>query len=114
MHYRSRTAIDSYHAHINFDPETRDTAIDLREEIGRQFDIRLGRVHDQPVGPHPKPMFQVSFEPPLFAEFVPWLMLNSGGLSIFIHPNTGDADADHYRNAIWINQTLELKQMAFG
>ncbi len=67
----SSDIIYGYHAHINFDPETRETAVALREEIGRQFDVLLGRVWDKPVGPHLKPMFQVAFKPSQFAEIVP-------------------------------------------
>lgn len=98
--------IYGYHAHINFDPETRDTAVALREEIGKRFDVTLGRVWDKPVGPHLKPMFQVAFKPAQFAEIVPWLMVNHHGLAIFIHPETGDEVADHRDNALWLNEKL--------
>ena len=46
--------IHGYHAHINFDPETRDIAVAMREELGSRFDVVLGRVWDKPVGPHVK------------------------------------------------------------
>ena len=98
--------IHGYHAHINFDLEVRDTAIALREEIGKRFDVVLGRVWDKPVGPHLKPMFQVAFKPDEFAKVVPWLMVNHQGLAIFIHPETGDEIADHRDNALWINEKL--------
>ncbi|MBT5435207.1 MAG: DOPA 4,5-dioxygenase family protein [Alphaproteobacteria bacterium] len=98
--------IHGYHAHINFDLEVRDTAVALREEIGKQFDVILGRVWDKPIGPHLKSMFQVAFGPNEFSKFVPWLMVNHQGLAIFIHPETGDEVADHRDNAMWINEKL--------
>jgi len=98
--------IHSYHAHINFDLEVRDTAVALREEMGKRFDVTLGRVWDKPIGPHLKPMFQVAFGPNEFAAFVPWMMVNHHGLAIFIHPKTGDEVADHRDNAMWINEKL--------
>jgi len=100
--------IHGYHAHINFDPETRGTAVALREEIGKRFDVVLGRVWDEPVGPHLKPMFQVAFDPAEFSKIIPWLMVNHQGLSIFIHPETGDEVADHRDNALWLNEKIGI------
>src|SRR5262245_33759306 len=40
-------------------------------------------------------MYQLAFPPSLLASFLPWLMLNREGLSILLHPGTGDAYADH-------------------
>ena len=60
--------IHGYHAHINFDPDTRDIAVAMREELGNRFDVVLGRVWDKPVGPHVKSMFQIAFEPAEFAK----------------------------------------------
>ena len=54
--------IIGYHAHIYYDPQTRESAARVREALG-QFDVRLGRWHDRPVGPHPKSMYQVVFTP---------------------------------------------------
>jgi aromatic ring-cleaving dioxygenase len=31
-----------------------------------------------------------------------WLMLNRDGLSILLHPGTGDAYADHIDHAVWL------------
>ena len=74
-------AIASYHAHVYYDQATRPTAAAVRTDLIARFPVRLGRWRDKLVGPHPMHMYQVAFEPDLFAEFVPWLMLNRRGHS---------------------------------
>ncbi|WP_299397004.1 DOPA 4,5-dioxygenase family protein [Pelagibius sp.] len=101
-------AIRGYHAHVYYDADSKPAAAALREAIEARFDIRMGRWHDRPVGPHPRWSYQVAFEPPLFAEIVPWLALNRGDLVIFIHPETGDDLPDHRDRALWLGDCLEL------
>lgn len=101
--------IQDYHVHVYFEAEQRDTAVALREEIGKRFEqVMLGRVWDKPVGPHPKAMFQVSFLPVEFPKLVPWLMMNHHGLSMLIHPESGNELEDHRDNALWLGEKLPL------
>ncbi|HZT19229.1 MAG TPA: DOPA 4,5-dioxygenase family protein [Dongiaceae bacterium] len=100
--------IQGYHAHVYYDPATRAQAEGLREAIGAAFDVKLGRWHDRPVGPHPRSMYQVAFAVPEFPRLVPWLMLNRAGLSVLVHPLTGDDYADHARFALWLGAPLPL------
>ena len=101
--------IESYHAHVYYaGAGERRRAETLRAAIEARFAVRMGRWRDEPVGPHPQPMYQVAFDTPLFASFAPWLMLNRGGLSILVHPNTGDHVADHGRFALWLGAQLPL------
>ena len=101
-------AIAGYHAHIYFDPSTRERAVKIREELGAQFAVRLGRIHDRPVGPHPKSMYQIAFPVAQFASVVPWLILNRDGLDVLVHPETGDDVADHSHHAMWLGDKLAL------
>ncbi|MGO8869592.1 MAG: DOPA 4,5-dioxygenase family protein [Alphaproteobacteria bacterium] len=101
--------IGGYHAHVYYDDAaTRARAAELREALGSAFDVVLGRWRDEPVGPHPKPMYQVAFAPTEFARLVPWLALNHRGLSVLIHPETGDDPTDHSEHALWLGEKLPL------
>lgn len=106
--------IESYHAHVYFDAATREPAQALRSAIVEQFEVEMGRWHEKPVGPHPRWSYQVAFKPAVFAQIVPWLMLNRRGLTIFLHPNTGDGLADHRDNPTWMGEMLELDLSIFG
>lgn len=100
--------IRSYHAHVYFDADTRDEARRVREAIEARFDVEMGRWHEKPVGPHPCWSYQVAFEPPVLDELVPWLMVNREGLTVFLHPNTGDDLADHTDHVAWLGPSVDL------
>ncbi len=105
----ARTRILSYHAHVYFDgPEQRARAATLRQRIAADFVVQLGRWHEVPVGPHAAAMYQVAFGTAVFAEFVPWLMLERAGLSVLVHPNTLAPRADHLEHALWLGPPLPL------
>ena len=100
--------ITSYHAHVYYNEETRHRAGMIRKKIESGFTVKMGRWRDEPVGPHPQPMYQVAFESNLFGELVPWLMLHRNDLDILVHPNTGSSLNDHTTNAIWLGNKLAL------
>ena len=102
-------SITGYHAHVYNDPATRGVAERLREAIGAEFTVTLGRWHDTPVGPHPQSMYQVAFPIEEFPRLVPWLMLNRQGLTVLVHPQTGDEYEDHARHPLWLGAILPLK-----
>ena len=100
--------ITGFHAHVYFDTASRDAAARVREGLGARFDVRLGRWHEQPIGPHPIAMYQVAFSLDQFSQVVPWLMLNREGLDILIHSNTGDDVQDHTEHSLWLGEKLQL------
>ena len=105
--------ISGYHAHVYFDEKTIDQAKELCELISSKFDLDMGRVHEKPVGPHPRWSCQLAFEPRKFGRVLPWLAVNRNGLTVFIHPETGDNLADHTDHAIWMGEMLKLDLSIF-
>jgi aromatic ring-cleaving dioxygenase len=112
---RDPASITHYHAHIYYDPQsTRDRAARLRERVAVAFPAAtLGRWHDALVGPHPQSMYQIAFPREMLASFVPWLMLNRDGLTVLLHPETGDDYVDHTAHAAWFGGMLPLRLEMF-
>jgi aromatic ring-cleaving dioxygenase len=101
--------IVDYHAHVYFDPASRDVAAKLRQWVEDRFIVRMGRWHDVPVGPHPQAMYQIAFGVEIFPALVPFLMLNRQGLNILVHPDTDRPRDDHVLRAAWLGEKLLLK-----
>ena len=108
-------AITEYHAHIYYDPDTtRAKAERLRVRVAAAFPAaKVGRWHDELVGPHPQSMYQVAFPAQVLEKFVPWLMLNRDGLTVLLHPETGDDYTDHSAHAAWFGAVLPLRLEVF-
>lgn len=109
-HKNPPAPITAYHAHIYYDAKTtRARAARLRRRVAHKFPrAKLGRWHDELVGPHTQSMYQIAFPRGLLASFMPWLMLNRDGLDILLHPETGDDYRDHTAHACWLGATLPL------
>jgi len=106
-------SIKGYHAHVYYDPaKTRDVAARVRAGLAAKFKVQLGSWHDQAVGPHLVAMYQAVFAPEDFGEIVPWLMLHHEGLSVLVHPSTGDSYGDHLERSLWIGDKLKLNERA--
>ena len=45
---------------------------------------------------------------PCAVAIVPWLMLNREGLSVLVHPLTGNDYDDHSLYALWLGTALSL------
>ena len=105
--------IKEYHAHVYFDAATRAQAEQLCEEAGRTFGVKVGRMHDKPVGPHPRGSCQLTVPTEQFAAVIPWLVLHRRGLTVFTHAQTGNALRDHTDHVIWLgpSEPLELSAL---
>jgi aromatic ring-cleaving dioxygenase len=87
----------------------------LRERVAAEFPAaKLGRWHDELVGPHSRSMYQIAFARGMLAKFLPWLMLNRDGLTVLLHPETGNDYRDHTAHAAWLGAVLPLRLEAFG
>ena len=104
--------IENFHAHVYYDAGTRADAVALCEAAGTTFGIKVGRMHDNPVGPHPRGSCQLTVPKEQFSEVIPWLVLNRGKLTVFTHAQTGNALRDHTQHVIWLgpSETLDLSQ----
>lgn len=109
-------SVTGWHAHIYYDPQaTRPAAERLRAKLAEAFpDALIGHWHDELVGPHTRAMFQVLFEPRLFAELVPFLVFHREGLAVLVHADgTGDGRKAHTDQAIWMGEVLPVNVGVF-
>jgi DOPA 4,5-dioxygenase len=106
---RHMTRIQSYHAHVYYDADTFEQARRLCEGAVARFGIQMGRMHQQPVGPHPDWSCQLTVPTSLIGDLLGWLTLHREGLIVFIHPVTGDELRDHRDRAIWLGEDRPLK-----
>lgn len=115
-----RGAISSYHAHIYYDATTKHIATQLRNEfvayLKREIefgildsdDIVIGAMHDGPVGPHTKSQFMVAFTRHTFHSLLNHLILSRNGLSVLVHPETGNDYKDHTDYTLWMGNRVAL------
>lgn len=100
----------------NNSPADRKRAEEFRAKIEKEFaaeieagDIRIYKMWDGPLGPHPTLMFEIDFKKPeVFTKVVPFYQLNHGKLSVLIHPHTGDDYKDHTEHAMWLGHKVHL------
>lgn len=81
-------------------------------------ELRIYKVWDGPVGPHPVAMFEVNiFTPAQFGAFIPWLSVWRGPLSALVHPNSTHIEGetlaervvkDHTVRATWLGERIPL------
>ena len=80
--------------------------------MAERFEVELGDWNLTPRGPHVTPSFYFGFTNDLLHVILPWLQLNSLGLTILLHPNTDDPRADHLYYTAWINRSQPVN--AYG
>ena len=94
--------IKGYHAHIYVDASTIEQARTLCEDAAKLFPLRMGRVHHQPVGPHPVWSRQLAFHPEYIGVLLPSLVIQPHRLSVLLHPETSHDLKDHTSHAAWL------------
>ena len=67
------TVIHGWHAHVYFNADTLAQARTLCEAAAAQFPLKMGRVHEKPVGPHPDWSCQLAFDPEYIGVVLPCL-----------------------------------------
>jgi len=106
-----RSDKNGFDFHVYYTLDDMEYARQLHERIRREFpEMRIYRLWDRAVGPHPTPMFEVNtFNPHQTGAIFSFLAVYRGPCSVFIHPNTGDAYRDHTELATWMGKPWELK-----
>lgn len=107
-------AIRLWHAHVYYDAATLASAQAVVQAAARELPVQVGRMHQRPVGPHPAWSCQLAFEPDAIGEVTAWLTMKRLGLTVFMHPETGDALTDHRDRAIWFGSSRVLDLDALG
>ena len=104
-----------YHAHVYYDVGDRGAAERFHQELtaakgagGLSNVLFVGEMRDRPVGPHPKPQFEVHFLEEVLPRVLP--LIKASGLTALVHPLTDDDLADHTSLALWIGEPLALDQ----
>jgi DOPA 4,5-dioxygenase len=106
---KDTATITGWHAHVYFGPEQQDRARGICEGLRDRFGVTMGRMHPQPVGPHPTGSCQMTVPPDRFADVIGWLALNRDGLTVFAHAETDDAMADHLDHVVWLGESVPLR-----
>ena len=100
--------IKGYHAHVYFDAGELSRAEALCAAAGERFNLKVGRMHVNPVGPHPRGSCQLAFSSNIFGEVVPWLLEHRSGLTVLLHGISGDAYVDHTDYTFWLGKQESL------
>eukprot|EP01006_Ploeotia_vitrea_P031511 TRINITY_DN63848_c0_g1_i1.p1 TRINITY_DN63848_c0_g1~~TRINITY_DN63848_c0_g1_i1.p1 ORF type:complete len:148 (+),score=12.61 TRINITY_DN63848_c0_g1_i1:52-495(+) len=104
------------HVYYTHTPQYKQASMELREKmLARWPGFWYGGPYDDPIGPHPTPMWSLNFKDNSkdpqkdWTEMTEFLQANNpAGLSILVHPNTGDEVADHTTNSVWFGPKVSL------
>lgn len=111
IHSSSPDSIREFDAHIYYRLEDRASAEALRKRLLKSFsnqEVRVGRLIDRPVGPHPLPMFELNFKKEIAPKVQHWLEANRDAHTVLIHEVTGDDPRDHTVGARWLGVLVAL------
>lgn len=113
MQFEDISSIKNYHAHVYFTESTVEQAQELCQEAGKLFSVTVGRMHQKKVGPHPCWSCQLAFNRHNHTDLLTWLALNRTGLTILIHPLSGNDLLDHTDYALWMGEPQVLNLNVF-
>lgn len=99
-----------YHFHIYFDRGQLAQVEYITDQLNQFESLKIGRIRENPVGPHPTGSCQITVPGEQLAAMVNWFLLNRNGLDIFVHAVSGDDLRDHTEYVFWIgrSQTINL------
>lgn len=98
-----------FHAHVYHTAGKRAASdvlqAQFREMLGKDL-LVVGKVREEPIGPHPLPQFEIHFLKRSLPKVLP--LIEASGLQALVHPLTNDDLADHTTLANWIGEPLKL------
>ena len=99
-----------YHAHIYFNLDEMALAGIVRENILKDLPqlTYTGQLIPIPIGPHPKPMFEMHIPAANINYAMASIDALRQGLSVLIHPVQDDEMAAHTIDARWLGEKLPL------
>ena len=99
-----------YHAHIYFELAEMAHASQVRTNIIRNLPqlSYQGQLIPMPIGPHPKPMFEIHIDTADINYAMVSIDALRQGLSVLIHPVQHDEMAAHTVDARWLGEQLPL------
>lgn len=97
-----------FHAHIYFDSDQQPEIAKLQQLARLNTSFTLSKLHERPVGPHPKAMLELHFNDAGSESALAWLQANCLSFSVLIHQDTGDDLKDHTEGIRWLGETLPL------
>ena len=103
-----------YHAHIYWrNDREKDRALSFRNYLEDAGCI-LGRVWNQPIGPHPLPMYQALYDSSNKELVESFLVTHRVTNTVLLHESINDDLRDHTDGARWLGDPLELKLDIFN
>lgn len=109
----AETVVSAYHIHIYFKKgeESEKTALKTAQNISERFGDHVSDIHAVGrVGPHTELNIGITITPESFGEILRFLQMNNAGLSILVHPRTGDELLDHGDAALWLGKPLPFNE----
>jgi len=104
-----------FHSHVYFTEKTYDQALAFHDEFKKlNVPKQISGLHKQLLGPHPFWMFEVDFKVENFLEMIAFMQKHRNGLSILVHPLSGNALLDHTDYAMFLGQKEDLNLAIFG
>lgn len=106
---------EDFHFHFYFSIQTRASALAIRDQLRdvTDFEFDLPPVRETPVGPHRWPLWSIWVDRANFTAATLWMMRHHGQHSVLVHPETGDALADHTEHAMWLGKQAPLNLEVF-
>ena len=108
--------IHAYHVHIYFELDQIGLAEQVRHAIMQAIPALTysGRLISMPIGPHPKPMFEIHIPASILESALAKIEMHRNGLNVLIHPVHPNLLAAHTSDARWLGKPVPLNVSIFN